>query len=145
MSRSFTHATFTFLLLPTQTYLGLCHAFLVGQEIVTNSLESLRGRQTFSIHGFKRLPRRLGKLCFRYLYGRCLISNDSTLLKNRLQCVFIKSKCGKNGVLVMKLITHLTSSVIFNTEDEQNKKSICIIHLERKTGLVLLGIWFLSW
>ena len=54
---------------------------------------------------------------------RCLISNDSTLLKNRLQCVFIKSKCGKNGVLVMKLMPHLTSSVIFNTEDEQNKKS----------------------
>ena len=26
----------------------------------------------------------------------------------------------------MKLMPHLTSSVIFNTEDEQNKKSICI-------------------
>ena len=61
----FTHTTFTFLLLPTQTYLGLCHAFLVGQEIVTNSLESVRGRLTFSFHGFKRLPRKLGKLCFR--------------------------------------------------------------------------------
>lgn len=61
-----------------------------------------------------------------------MISNDSTLLKNRLQCVFIKSKCGKNGVLVMKLMPHLTSSVIFNREDEQNKKSICIIPLEKK-------------
>lgn len=61
-----------------------------------------------------------------------MISNDSTLLINRLQCVFIKSKCGKNGVLVMKLMPHLTSSVIFNTEDEQNKKSICIIPLEKK-------------